>query len=409
MRYRITKTDKTLKGSIQLPGSKSITNRVLIIKALCEDDFALTNFSQSEDSVTLLQLINSTEQVLDAKDGGTTLRFLTAFLAIHEGDVTLTGSERMQQRPIGPLVDALRQLGAEIEYKSKEGFPPIFIKGKMITGNKIEIDAGVSSQFISALLLIAPMLKNGLIIKMKGDIVSKPYIDLTLQIMKHFGISYEWTQSVISIPQQRYIAKDFKVESDWSAASYYYAMAALCDDVDLKIYGLNKLSFQGDAVIVKIMDKFGVQTSYIENGIRLTKNENSVKNFEYDFKQCPDLAQTMIFVCAALGIPAQITGLNNLKLKETDRIKAVKTELARIGIPLKEFGFGWNLGVNLNLQLLHDLDFETYNDHRMAMAIAPLAIQYNSITINNPNVVHKSYPAFWDDIQQVGLKVETAI
>jgi 3-phosphoshikimate 1-carboxyvinyltransferase len=330
MRYRITKTDKTLKGSIQLPGSKSITNRVLIIKALCEDDFALTNFSQSEDSVTLLQLINSTEQVLDAKDGGTTLRFLTAFLAIHEGDVTLTGSERMQQRPIGPLVDALRQLGAEIEYKSKEGFPPIFIKGKMITGNKIEIDAGVSSQFISALLLIAPMLKNGLIIK--GDIVSKPYIDLTLQIMKHFGISYEWTQSVISIPQQRYIAKDFKVESDWSAASYYYAMAALCDDVDLKIYGLNKLSFQGDAVIVKIMDKFGVQTSYIENGIRLTKNENSVKNFEYDFKQCPDLAQTMIFVCAALGIPAQITGLNNLKLKETDRIKAVKTELARIGI-----------------------------------------------------------------------------
>jgi 3-phosphoshikimate 1-carboxyvinyltransferase len=407
MRYRITKTDKTLKGSITLPGSKSITNRLLIIKALCQDDFALTNFSQSEDSLTLFQLINSTEPVLDAKDGGTTIRFLTAFLAIHEGDVTLTGSERLQNRPIGPLVDALRQLGAEISYKEKEGYPPLFIKGKMLEGNKIEVDAGMSSQFVTALLLIAPMLRNGLIIKMKGDVVSRPYIDMTLQIMKYFGVSYEWTQSVISIPQQRYIGKDFVVEGDWSAASYYYALAALCDDVDLKIYGLNKNSFQGDSVVAKIMDKFGVQTSYIENGIRLTRNENVTRNLEYDFKQCPDLAQTFLFTCAAMGIPAQLSGLHNLRIKETDRIKAVKTELARIGVAMKEIGFSWNLGVNLNLQLLHDLDFETYNDHRMAMAEVVLAIPYKTITINNPEVVAKSYPGFWEDLKQLGFAVES--
>jgi 3-phosphoshikimate 1-carboxyvinyltransferase len=406
MRYRITKTDKTLKGSITLPGSKSITNRLLIIKALCHDDFALTNFSQSEDSLTLFELINSTEPLLDAKDGGTTIRFITAFLAIHEGDVTVTGSERLQNRPIGPLIDALRQLGADITYKEKEGFPPLLIKGKMLEGNKIEVDAGMSSQFVTALLLIAPMLRNGLIIKMKGDVVSRPYIEMTLQIMKYFGISYEWTQSVISIPQQRYTGKDFVVEGDWSAASYYYALAALCDDVDLKIYGLNKTSFQGDAVVAKIMDKFGVQTSYIENGIRLTKNENVARNLEYDFKQCPDLAQTFLFTCAAMGIPGQLTGLHNLRIKETDRIKAVRTELARIGVPMKEIGFSWNLGVNLNLQLLHDLDFDTYNDHRMAMAEVVLAIPYKTITINNPDVVRKSYPGFWDDLKQLGFGVE---
>jgi 3-phosphoshikimate 1-carboxyvinyltransferase len=406
LQYRITKTDKILKGNIQLPGSKSITNRALIIKALCEDDFTLTNFSQSEDSITLLQLINSTSPVLDAKDGGTTFRFLTAFLAIHEGEVTLTGSERLQQRPIGPLVDALNQLGADIQYLGKKGYPPILIRGKMFSGNKIEIDAEVSSQFISALLLIGPLLRNGLILKLKGDIVSKPYIELTLQVMKHFGISYEWTHSVISVPHQRYVAKDFKVESDWSAASYYYAMAALSEEADLKIYGLNKNSFQGDAVIAKIMEKFGVQTTFIDNGIRLTKTDNVTKFFEYDFKQCPDLAQTMVFLCAAMGIPARLTGLNNLKIKETDRVNAVKTELARIGTPLKEFGLAWNLGINLNLQLLHDLDFETHNDHRMAMSLTPLAIPYRSIIINNPEVVRKSYPVFWDDIQQLGFSIE---
>lgn len=410
MKYRITKTDKNIKGNINLPGSKSITARVMIIKALCEEDFNISNYSQCEDSLTLFELINASETTLDCKDGGTTLRFLTAFLAIHEGNVLLTGSERMQQRPIGPLVDALRQLGAEIEYKGKEGFPPLFIKGKMLQGNKIEVDASMSSQFVSALLLIAPKLPQGLIIKMNGDIASKPYIELTLQVMRHFGITHEWTQSVISIPPQKYDAKDYKVESDWSAASYYYAMAALANEVDLKIYGLNKLSFQADSASVKIFEKFGVQTHYIDNGIRITKQENTaIKNLEYDFKGCPDLAQTILFTCAALNIPAQVSGLSNLKIKETDRVNALKQELSKLGVSMREIGFNWNLSVNLNLQLLHDLDFETHNDHRMAMSVTPLALHYKTININNPEVVKKSYPQFWDDIKLLGFSVEETV
>lgn len=409
MRYRITKTDKLLKGVVQLPGSKSITNRALIIKALCDDDFSLTNFSQCEDSLTLVRLINSSDPVLDARDGGTTFRFLTAFLAIHEGEVLLTGSERLQQRPIGPLVDALIQLGADIQYQGRLGYPPILIRGKMLTGNKVEIDASTSSQFISALLLIAPKLRNGLILKLKGDMVSKPYVELTLQVMKHFGISYEWTQSVISIPHQSYMARDFRVESDWSAASYFYAMTALSDEADVKIYGLNKNSIQGDAIVARIMEKFGVQTTYIDNGIRLTKHGIAPPYFEYDFRHSPDLAQTFLFTCAALGIPAAVSGLNTLRIKETDRVQAVKNELARLGVPVKETGNVLHLGINLNLQLLHDLEFETYNDHRMAMALAPLAMVYRSIYIDNPLVVSKSYPHFWDDIQQLGFQVESVL
>ncbi len=409
MKFRVSKNDKVLKGAIQLPGSKSITARAFIIKALCQEDFNITNYSQSEDSLTLFNLINSSEPILDCKDGGTTLRFLTAFLAIHEGDVVLTGSERMKQRPIGPLVDALRQLGAVIEYQEKEGYPPLLVRGRMLQGNKIEIDASMSSQFVSALLLIAPMLPQGLIVKMSSDIVSKSYIELTLQVMRHFGIQHDWTQTVISIPPQRYEARDYKVESDWSAASYYYAMAALSDEVDLKLYGLNKLSFQGDNNIARVMEKFGVQTHYIDGGVRLTKNESSIKNLEYDFKNCPDIAQTVLFTCAALNIPAQVLGLTNLKIKETDRVNALKTELSRLGVTLKEIGFTWHLSVNLNLNLLHDLDFETYNDHRMAMAAAPLAISHKSVTINNPQVVRKSYPQFWEDIQQLGFSVEETI
>lgn len=406
MTYRITKTDKVLKGHIHLPGSKSITARVLLIKALCDADFNISNYSQSEDSITLFQLINSNDAVLDCKDGGTTMRFLTAFLAIHEGEVQLTGSPRLAQRPIGPLVDALRQLGAQIEYLGQAGFPPLYIKGKMLQGNKIEVDASMSSQFVSALLLIAPKLTQGLVINLNQDVASKSYIELTLQVMKHFGIRYEWTQSVISIPSQEYRAESYKVESDWSAASYYYAMAALSDEVDFKLYGLNKLSFQGDQAIVKIMEKLGVNTSFIEGGVRLTKNNILQNNLEFDFKHCPDIALTVMFVCAALNIPVKASGLKNLKIKETDRLAALNKELAKLGIHLKEIGFHWHLSVNLNLQLMHQLEFETYKDHRMAMAVAPLALPYKVIEVKDPEVVRKSYPQFWEDLKSIGFLVE---
>lgn len=407
MKYIVSKDNKTLKGTVRLEGSKSITNRVIIIKALCPEFFELNNFSLSEDSETLIELINSTDYKLDCRDGGTTFRFLTAFLAVHEGEVVLTGSDRLQKRPIGPLVDALRSIGGDIEYLGAEGFPPIKIRGKRMTGNRVEIDANVSSQFISALLLVAPILKDGLIIRMKGEVVSRPYIQMTLNVMKHFGIHYEWTQSVISIPHQEYVARKYNVESDWSAAAYYYAMAALADEVDLTLTGLNKLSYQGDSVIQNIMTQFGVTTTFVENGVHLSKTEKELpKSLDYDFIDCPDLAQTMLTVCSGLGVPMKLRGINSLQIKETNRVDAMQRELEKIGLPLVPLGNTWNLGVNLNPQMPANIVFDTYNDHRMAMALTPLALKFGKVAIENPSVVAKSYPLFWEDIKSLGFKLE---
>jgi len=408
MKYLVTKENKVLKGVVKLEGSKSITNRVIIIKALCPEFFEMNNFSLSEDAETMVELINSSEPVLNCKDGGTTLRFLTAFLAIHEGEVVLTGSARLQQRPIGPLVDALNFLGANIEYMGEVGYPPLRIKGKRLTGNRIDIDGSVSSQFISALLLIAPVLKDGLVVRLKGEISSRPYIQMTLNIMKHFGINYEWTQSVISVPHQEYLARKYNVEGDWSAASYYYSMAAMADEVDLKLMGLNKLSYQGDAVIQNIMTQFGVVTTFIEGGIHLTKNSNVSlpKSLDYDFIDCPDLAQTILATCAGLGIPLKLRGVDSLQIKETDRIAAMQTELGKLGLPLVPLASTWNLGVTLNEPDTSNIVFDTHNDHRMAMALTPLVLKYGHLSINDPQVVAKSYPMFWEDIKTLGFKIE---
>lgn len=400
------KKDRTLKGTVKLEGSKSITNRVLIIKALCEDFFEIENFSESEDSLTLLELINSREKVLNAKDGGTTLRFLAAFLAVHEGEVILTGNERLIKRPVGPLIDALIYIGADIQYLGIKGYPPLLIRGKMVTDNKVEVDAGISSQFISALLLIAPILQNGLIIKLKGEPVSRPYIQMTLDIMKYFGISYDWSQSVISISHQEYSARDFKVESDWSAASYYYEMAAMADEVDLKVMGLQRMSKQGDAVIATLMEKFGVHTEFIEGGIHITKSPSSIRHFDYDFTDCPDLAQAVIAACAGLNIPGQIKGISNLQIKETDRIAAMQQEILKIGQHLKTKDNHWSIEANGTENNDELLVFDTYNDHRMAMSIVPLSIQRRELVVNDPMVVRKSYPSFWQDIRKLGFEVE---
>lgn len=406
MKYKITKRDKKLVGTVTLEGSKSITNRVIIIKALCHDFFEINNFSISEDSETLVELLNSTERVLDARDGGTTFRFLTAFLAVHEGDVILTGSERLQKRPVGPLVDALRSLGAEIDYTGEEGYPPLRINGKRLQGNRIEIDAAVSSQFVSALLLIAPLLKDGLIIRMKGEIVSRPYIQMTLNVMKHFGIHHEWTQSVISIPHQEYVGRKYNVEGDWSAASYYYSMAALADEVDLKIMGLNRFSYQGDCAIAGLMSQFGVTTTHIEGGIHLTKNEQTIKSVEVDFRDYPDLAQSMLVCAAGKGVAVKARGMETLEIKETNRIDALDKELQKIGLKLIPLGATWNLGTRTNAQPVEALEIETYKDHRMAMAFTPLAIPFGEIIIDDPAVVTKSYAGFWEDVVSLGFEVE---
>ncbi|MDX2001890.1 MAG: 3-phosphoshikimate 1-carboxyvinyltransferase [Chitinophagales bacterium] len=406
MRYTVIKDDKTLKGTIKLEGSKSITNRVIIIKALCPDFFEINNFSLSEDSETLIELINSDSQVLDCKDGGTTFRFLTSFLAIHEGEVTLTGSQRLQQRPIGPLVDALRSIGAEIDYLGNEGYPPILIRGKRLSGNRIEIDASLSSQFVSSLLLIAPLLKDGLVLKLKGEIASRPYIQMTLNVMKHFGIHYDWTQSIIAIPHQDYVARRYNVESDWSAAAYYYSMAAMADEVDLKLMGLNRLSYQGDSVIQNIMAQFGVNTSFIENGVHLTKSATTPRSYDYDFRDCPDLAQTILACCAGLNIPIKLRGIDNLEIKESNRIEAMQNELKKLDLQLVPLGSTWNLGINLHKPDVSNVVFDTYNDHRMAMALAPLALAYGRVGINDPAVVAKSYPMFWEDLKSIGFRLE---
>ena len=406
MKYKVTKADKSLTGTVELEGSKSITNRVLIVKALCNEYFDLQRFSQSEDSLTLIELLNSSEKILYAKDGGTTFRFLLPFLAIHEGEVILTGSERLIDRPTGPLVEALNSLGAKIQYLGKPGFPPVLINGTTLKGNKVDIDVSMSSQFLSGLLLIAPYLQNGLIIRLKGRVVSAPYIQLTLDIMKFFGITYDWTQNLITISHQEYSARDYRVEGDWSAASYYYQMAALSDEVDLKIMNLNRISSQGDSVISKIMDAFGVKTTYIENGIHLTKTDRKPHTFDYDFTACPDLAQTIIATCAALEIPSTYTGISTLQYKETNRMSAMANELAKIDITLSPKEEVWKLSPEKNKTGKKSPVFDTYNDHRMALSLAPLAIVNKSVIIEDPFVVRKSYPTFWNNIQKLGFKVE---
>lgn len=405
MKYRVSKADKTLKGTIELEGSKSITNRVFIIKALCPDFFEINNFSVSDDSVTLLDQMGNEERLLRCKDGGTTLRFLTALMAIHEGEAILTGSESLIKRPIKPLVDALRSLGGDIEYLGFEGYPPLLVRGKKLTGNRVELDAQVSSQFISALLMIAPLLQDGLVVKLKGDIVSKPYIEMTLQVMKHFGIHCDWTQSVISVPHQEYVARRYNVEADWTAASYYYAMAALSDEVDLTLKGLNRLSYQGDAKIADIMRSFGVQTEFVEGGVRLTKTEAITKSLDLDFREVPDLAQTILATAAGAGTAVKARGVETLAIKETNRLEAMQKEFEKINLNLIPLGATWNLGVAKE-KPAKTPSFNTYNDHRMAMSLTPLAIPYGEVIIDNPSVVTKSYTGFWEDIQKLGFKVE---
>jgi len=410
MIYRIRKTSKELKGTIRLTPSKSISNRILIIRALCPERFAIKNLATAHDTKILENLLNSQDGILDAEDAGTTFRFLAAFMAQKPGHWLLTGTERMKQRPISILVDALRETGAEISYAKKENYPPLKIAGKELNGGEVEMDGSVSSQFISALLMIAPNLTNGLRIKIKGEIFSRPYIEMTLKLMKSFGIHYEWKNDSISVSRQQYQPHSIIVESDWSAASYWFEMAALSESADLDIVGLQKDSIQGDAVIADIMKKFGVMTEFKGDGIHITKNKSSTVpvKFNDDFRECPDLVQTMAVTCAALGIESSFSGIQNLRIKETDRLDALQSELKKIVVSAAVPG---NDTVKFSVPGLEfdkaaDVLFQTHNDHRMAMALAPLALRLNEIKIENPGVVNKSYPEFWNDLRSVGFEID---
>lgn len=404
--YRLTAPDR-VTADIQLPASKSISNRLLIIRALSDRLFAIDNLSDSDDTQVLLEGLSAKEGTIDIGAAGTSMRFLTALFAVTPGQRLLTGSQRMQNRPIGILVEALRTLGASIEYLGREGFPPLRISGQALQGQLLEIDGSVSSQYITALLLIAPTLQNGLILKLKGHIASRPYIAQTLSLMQHFGVETLWIGDTISVRPGHYEARPFAVEGDWSSASYWYEIAAFAPASEIAVSGLQKDSLQGDAALVNLFARLGVDTQWTRDGVRLLNTGRVVSRFEYNFENQPDLAQTFAVTAAMLGIPFHFSGLSTLKIKETDRIAALKTELARFGVLLSEPAEG-ELASNGSLPATFaaHIAIDTYEDHRMAMAFAPAVLKCRHLVINAPEVVSKSYPQFWEHLRQSGFGIE---
>ena len=385
---------------ILLEASKSESNRALIINAISGNQSSLKNLSNARDTQTMLRLLASEEETLDVLDAGTTMRFLTAYSILGDKPRVLTGTDRMQQRPIKILAKALQQIGAKVKFLKEDGYPPHKVYPLAAQKNdSINIKGDVSSQFISALLMIAPSLPNGLTLELKGKIGSRPYIQMTLDMMELFGISTAWTNNSIEIRPQSYGAYDYAVESDWSGASYWYSFVALSDQASVKLLGLRQKSLQGDIAIVSIMNQLGVMSTFEEDGVILKKIEPR-KSVEIDFSDCPDLAQTVAVVCGAKRIDCRMTGLESLRVKETDRIKALKKELKKFNIKLKEVEESvWEIKSKFEAgQPI--VSVHTYEDHRMAMAFAPLCTQ-QEIIIEDPEVVNKSYPSFWEHLAMV--------
>jgi len=394
-----------VKGNLNLPSSKSISNRLLIIRALCKGPVEIKGLSEAIDTKLLVELLQSGHDTLDCGHGGTTFRFLTAYLATMPEIKTVTGSDRMKDRPITPLVDSLKDLGAKIEYLEKEGFPPLRISGGNLLNSEITIRGDLSSQFITALLLIAPALPKGLIINIEGELVSKPYLDMTLNVLRHFGITVSWKSKKIIVKPGEYFPGSFNVEPDWSSASYWYSIVALAKDADIFIQGFEIQSIQGDAIVRNIFGLFGVKTDFLQNGIRLTKTRFETHQITFNFRDCPDLAQTVIVTAAGLGIQGLFTGLETLKIKETDRINALKTELEKLGATIEITKHG---GLKLISGVKREKDsvcISTYNDHRMAMAFAPLSLVCSNLQIEDPEVVKKSYPNYWTNLGETGFIV----
>jgi 3-phosphoshikimate 1-carboxyvinyltransferase len=404
----LRKSTSPFDVKIALASSKSESNRALIINALAKDSSEnLVNLSTARDTQTMIRLLQSTDQTADVIDAGTTMRFLTAYFTATNQNKIMTGTPRMCERPIGILVDALRTLGAEIEYLAKAGYPPLHIKGfaKQKT-SEITIRGDVSSQYISALLMIAPSLPQGLTINLTGDLGSIPYIKMTLEQMRAFGVEYvaNWEEKLIKVLPSTYLSTVYKIESDWSGASYWYSIVALSafENTQVELLGLKENSLQGDSDIANIMSHLGVKSIFTENGVLLTKIPAKTK-LNWDFTNCPDLAQTVAVTCAAKGIEAVFTGIESLKIKETDRVLALQNELKKFGGDLVEIEKNETYQVCSNQSISsinYPISINTYDDHRMAMAFAPLAMLMD-VTIEEPNVVVKSYPSFWDDIKKV--------
>lgn len=392
---------------LPLPSSKSESNRVLVIDALTIGENQISNLAEARDTQTMISLLEKNPPVYDVLDAGTTMRFLTAFAAITQQNKVMTGTPRMCQRPIGILVDALREIGAEIHYLNIEGYPPVAIHGlKEQTSQQIKIRGDVSSQYISALLMIAPLLPKGLELELEGKVGSRTYIEMTLKLMSQFGIKYRWEENKINVAHQVYQPTSFAVESDWSGASYWFSLLACADSGIFFLEGLKENSLQGDSKIVEIMNHLGIKSTFKDGGVLLQKKK--VKGLEkWDFAHCPDLAQTIAVTCAILGQNSIFTGLESLRIKETDRIHALQKELAKFNAQLKEIKPDV-FQVIPSVTMPHQVQIHTYEDHRMAMAFMPLATK-TDVLFEDPSVVNKSYPSFWKHCNLAGIQTEKQV
>ena len=437
MLYKIL-SPGSVDSSIVLPSSKSISNRALAIGALAGSIASITNLSDCDDTEVMQRWLTERPSTVDVGAAGTSMRFSTALLAVGQGEHVLTGSERMKNRPIKILVDALRRLGADISYVEKEGYPPLRIVGKGgLSYGSVSLPGNVSSQYISALMMIGPYLKDGLILTLTDKVISRPYIEMTMSLMRQFGAKVYWdcssdesngtvdeylesnsaddksTESnVIIVEPGRYAVKSFNVESDWSAASYWYEMVALSSEGDARVLlpGLYEDSLQGDSKGREVFSLLGVKTEYTKDGVLLSKKTREVDTLEYDFVKMPDLAQTFVVTCCMMGVPFHFTGLESLKIKETDRIVALKNEMAKLGFDLEDRNDSELLWDGrrraLTAEEYDSVAIDTYEDHRMAMAFAPVALVNGSIRINNPHVVSKSYPRYWDNLLAAGFQLQ---
>lgn len=408
MNVNIQIKNQLINGKVHLTGSKSISNRLLIIQALSGHNNLLKNLSDSDDTIALQEALSSEETIIDVGIAGTAMRFLTAYYTLRDSEVVLTGDARMRQRPIKGLVDALTSLGADIEYMENEGFPPLKIKGGNLKGGLLQMKADVSSQFISAILMIAPYFEKGIQLKLIGEVLSRPYIEMTLNLMEKQGVPYHWEEDTISILPGNYQNNINLVESDWSSISYMFELVALSESGCIQITQVDECSVQGDQEGMNYFELLGVDSN-IEQGVLTLRKKSSFelpKLLELDCLKTPDLAQTLAATSCGLGVPMKLTGLKSLPIKETDRLMALKKELKKCGAKVHIIN-NEALDIIPCIELLNrSFNFETYGDHRMALCLAPLALKAKSVTLNNPMVVNKSYKSYWEDLKTLSFNIE---
>ena len=406
MVYHLSRNNRSIKGIIEIGGSKSESNRLLMLREY-SSDFKITNLSKSDDTKTLTDALANNNKVIDVNHAGTAMRFLASYFASKlNSEITLTGSDRMKNRPIGILVDALRDLGAEIEYEEKQGYPPLRIIGKNLIGNEVSLPANISSQFISSLMMLGVKIDNGIKLNLEGNITSKPYILMTKKLIDKIGCNVIIDNSEIKISgNYNSLNKTVEVESDWSSASYFYSIAALSMDAKIILKSFKRNSIQGDSIVSTIYEKLGVETMYKEDSIIISKNKisNLPDSLKLDLSDTPDLAQTIAVSCLGLGIECELSGLDTLKIKETDRIEALKKEFMKLGVD-DIITSDNKIYFNGNQKLNNNIKISTYQDHRMALSFAPLAVIID-ISIESPNVVSKSFPDYWEVLKTLGFKI----